>query len=254
MTHFVLETDEGDLLLSASDVRKLSIKDMRTTITRTVTSIERKKRLTFRFEEPNVKRELLIVYFRPGVRWIPTYRVNLAKGETAEKIASIDLQAKIINEAEDLVDTPLDIVVGVSNFRFRTVASPLSLEQMLQNALNQAAPQLMGQFRNDFSNALYSQRSSERRHASIDSSGVQGSGSVDLPNELTAVGKQDLFVYNLPRITLRKGERAAVPIFSTEVPYRDVYTWDVHVLRDDISLAPSGSGVQSPLSLSQNQV
>jgi hypothetical protein len=251
--YFVLSTKDGEMLLPASSIQRLTIKDMTTSITRKVTTKQRTKRLTFRFEEPNKKRELLVMYFRPGVRWIPTYRINLTTNEKKEKTAEIALQAELLNEAEDLIDMPVDIVVGVPNFRFRQTVSPLVLEQTMRNSLAQAAPNIMGQFRNDISNGSYSQRSGEfRRNAA--NAGVAQGGTVQLPNELTASGSQDLFIYNLPNLTLRKGERAAVPIMSTKVPYRDVYTWDLHIKRSDIATAPSGSGVQSPLVLSQNQV
>src|SRR6185369_9408953 len=67
-------------------------------------------------------------------------------------------------------------------------------------------------------------------------------------------GAQDLFVYNLPKISLGKGERMAVPIFTTESPYRDIYTWDVRITKQDNAAAPSGSGTKSPLVLSKNEV
>jgi hypothetical protein len=79
-------------------------------------------------------------------------------------------------------------------------------------------------------------------------------GLVDLPNELTAGGAQDLFVYNLPKLTLGNGDRMAVPILSTEVPYRDLYTWDVHITKHDNDAAPSGSDTKSPLMLAKNEV
>jgi hypothetical protein len=164
------------------------------------------------------------------------------------------MQAELLNEAEDLINTPIDIVVGVPNFRFRSLPSPLILEQTLRNALNQAAPQLMGQFRNDLSNALFTQRASEVRRDRAQPTGGQPEATIDLPEELTAAGAQELFVYHLEELTLHKGERAAVPIFTAQAPYRDLYTWDVRVRRNDIATAPSGSGVQSPLTLSKNEV
>ncbi|MEQ8791682.1 MAG: hypothetical protein RIC55_35795 [Pirellulaceae bacterium] len=251
---FVLSTDEGDVLIDAGEVKRLTVEDMKTTITRKVTSERRTKRLSFRFEEGGQRRELVLMYFRPGVRWIPTYRINLTTNDKKEKIAKIAMQAEILNEAEDLIDTPLDIVVGVPNFRFRETVSPLVLEATMRNTLIQAAPNLMGQGRNDFSNALYTQRSVEFRRDAAQANGVGGGGTVALPDELTATGAQDLFVYNLPKMSLKQGERTAMPIVTSEVPYRDVYTWDLHVTRQDIAAAPSGSGVSSPLVLSQNKV
>ncbi len=253
-SQFVMETENGDVLLQVGDVKQLTIDDMKTTLSRTIKTSSRSKRLTFRFAEPGQRREMLLMYFRPGVRWIPTYRVNLTTGEKQEKMAEISLQAEILNEAEDLINMPVDTVVGVPNFRFRTNVSPLVLEQTLLTTLQSAAPNIMGQFRNDMSNSLYSQRSGEFRRDAARANAVGQGGTVALPNELTATGAQDLFVYNLPPLTLRKGERAAVPILTTKVPYRDIYTWNLHLKRNDSSTAPSGSGVQSPLSLSQNKV
>ncbi len=251
-TYFVLRTADGDVLLSAAEIHRLTIRDMQTTLARTVTTKQRTKRLTFRFAEPGQRRELLIAYFRPGVRWIPTYRVQLPEADAEQKLAEITMQAELINEAEDLIDTPIDIVVGVPNFRFRSVPSPLVLEQTLRNVLQQAAPQLSNQFRNDLSNALFTQRAGEFRNDGPVA--AAGAAAIDLPPELTAAPAQELFVYNLPKFSLRKGERAAISIYNTQAPYRDVYTWDVHVKREDIATAPSGSGVGSPLILSRNEV
>jgi head-tail adaptor len=70
---------------------------------------------------------------------------------------------------------------------------------------------------------------------------------------LTTAGGNDLFVYHLPQMGLKRGERASVPIMRASVPYRDIYTWDVHVKHSE-SYAPSGSAAHSPLVLSENKV
>ncbi len=253
--NFILRTDEGDVLLNAGNVRSLSIKEMKTTIAKTAKTTRRAKRLSFKLPEGGKKVSLALMYFRPGVRWIPTYRVNLGE-KAGKKVANIALQAEILNEAEDLADVPVDIVVGVPNFRFRGTPSPLVLEATLRNALAESAPAIMGQGmgNNSFSNTLYSQRSAEFRRDAAQANDAADGGIVNLPGELTATRTQDLFVYKLPKITLARGERAAVSIFSAESPYRDIYTWDVHVNRQDIEASPSGAGVVSPLTLSKNEV
>ena len=152
------------------------------------------------------------MYFRPGVRWIPTYRVDLPGQDAKEKLAKLSLQAEILNEAEELIDVPVDIVVGVPNFRFQKTPSPLVLESVLRNSLARAEPALMSQMRNDFSNASYSSRSGEFRRDAAAASGRAAAGDVELPGELAAGGAQDLFIYNLPNLRLRKGDRAAVSI------------------------------------------
>ncbi len=103
----------------------------------------RAKRLSFSMgiEQAGKPVTLTLVYFTPGIRWIPTYRVS----GKLEDTAAMALQAEILNHREDLQSVTLDLVVGVPHFRFRDVISPLSLEAKLRNTLAQAAPQLMGQ-------------------------------------------------------------------------------------------------------------
>ena len=255
-SNFVLRTDGGDVLLPVAQVRSILVPDMKTTLARTLTTSKKTKRLSLKFDGGAGKKQVVtIMYFRPGIRWIPTYRVvlNDSKDQKAKKTAEVSLQAELLNEAEDLDDVPVDIVVGVPNFRFKGTPSPLSLEGTLRNALAQAAPDLMMNNSNSLSNAMYSQRSGEFRRDQANANAA-AEGVVALPGELTAGGAQDLFVYNLPKITLGKSDRIAVPIFTTEVPYRDIYTWDVRVSKQDNEAAPSGSDSKSPLTLSKNEV
>ncbi|WP_425617488.1 hypothetical protein NA78x_001166 [Anatilimnocola sp. NA78] len=254
-TNFVLRTEEGDVLLQVGQIRSILVKEMQTTLSRTLTTTRHTKRLTFKVEGAEKKHALSIMYFRPGIRWIPTYRIGLSDklAENKQKKATISLQAELLNEAEDLENVPVDIVVGVPNFRFRGTPSPLILEATLRNALAEAAPDLMGNGSQQLSNAMYSQRSAEFRRDQAGANGL-AQGTVNLPGELTASGSQDLFVYNLPKLSLGLGERIAVPIFTADTTYRDIYTWDVHVTKNDNAAAPSGAGVGSPLTLSKNEV
>jgi hypothetical protein len=253
--NFVLRTDDGDVFLNAGSIRSLSIKDMKTTLAKSLKTTRRAKRLIFKFPEGEKKQSLSVMYFRPGIRWIPTYRIDLRQKD-GKNMAQVSLQAEILNEAEDLRDVPVDIVVGVPNFRFKGTPSPLILEATLRNALAESDPVIMGQAmaNNSFSNAMYSQRSSEFRRTAAQANAAAEGGIVNLPGELTATGAQDLFVYKLPKISLDKGDRSAVSIFTTDAPYKDIYTWDVHVARNDVEAAPSGTGISSPLTLSKNEV
>ena len=258
-SHFLLRRSTGDVLLSIAGVRKLSIDKMATTVERTVREKRKEKRLTFTFDESDVEREMLLMYFRPGIRWIPTYRLDLASdGENAGN-GHLSLQAELLNEAEDLQDVTMDIVVGVPNFRFRSLPSPMILEQTLRNALIESAPQLMGQGGNFamnsiVSNQLMSQRSGERFRPSNDSGNGGEGGQIDLPAELTTAASQELFVYGLGEVSLDRHGRAAVPIVSADVAYDNIYTWDLQLKRGVDQQAVSSSEADSPLQLTKNSV
>lgn len=243
-SQFILRTEDGDVLVQIGQIQSLTIKEMKSTVVRTVTTTTNPKRLTLRFAEPEKKVDVSFMYFQSGLRWIPTYRIHLLT-DANKKLANLDLQAEFLNEAEDLENVPVDIVVGVPNFRFKDTPSPLILETTLRNVLQQAAPQLMGQ---QMSNASFSARSGERFNQP-----GNDPAPFALPAELGAVGTQDLFVYSLKSVKLMKGERAAMPLISARVPYRDVYTWDVHLTRHDIE-ARSSNFNASPQVLSENRV
>lgn len=264
---FVVRTADGDMMVPTAAVGNLLIDNMTSTLAQTLTETARHKQLSMKFGKPNTDVKINLMYFRPGVRWIPTYRVNLTENpfpttgspttdQQADqplqnhKTAEIFMQGELLNEAEDLVDVPFHVVVGVPNFRFRAVPSPLVLEASMRNLLSQAAPGLMGQG-NQMSNALFTQRSSEFR--SNRAGGNDSGAVVELPEELSGKGGNDLFVYEIEPMTLKKGERATVPILRTKVAYRDVYTWDIDVIHAE-TYATSSADSPSPLVLSENTI
>jgi hypothetical protein len=243
-SQFIVRTEDGDVLLPIAQVQTVTIKNMKAEIKRTVTTSTNTKRLTMRFTEPNKPVDIAFMYFQSGLRWIPTYRINLTEDQ-GKQIANMDLQAEFLNEAEDLDNIPVDIVVGVPNFKFKDTPSPLTLEQTLRNVLQQAAPQLMNQ---SMSNSFIA-RSGERAGPGMVHQ--QENAAFALPPELSAVGAQDLFVYSLKKVKLMRGQRAAMPLLSSRVPYRDVYTWDVHLTRQDIETGSKGT---TPQNISENRV
>jgi len=191
--------------------------------------------------------DLTLIYFAPGIRWIPTYRIAIGDSETVD----LTMQAEIINEAEDLSDVVTNLVVGVPNFRFKDVVSPLSLEPRLTNALQAAAPQIMSQ---SMSNVLMSQRLGDYSAGPDERGDVSGVEAPAIPAELSSGGSQDLFVYEIPRLSLNRGERAAVPLIFVKAPFRHIYTWDVHLTRSGAEAVSGGGGNSSPVKLSKNEV
>jgi len=242
-SNFVLRGDEGDVLLRAGSVRALTVRDMAVDCPRTETTTTVGKRLRLGFGGSRREHRVTLMYFGPGIRWIPTYRVELS--EKKPDRARLSLQAELLNESEDLRGVPVDLVVGVPHFRFRDVVSPLVLEKELRRALEEVAPQVMGQ--SAFSNVGFSSRAGEWRRETAEPA------RLDLPDELTAGTSQDLFLYHLPPSTLAKGERMVAPIFDATVSCRHVYTWDARVKRVDRPNS-SAAEVSSPLALSMNEV
>jgi len=100
-TNFILRSRLGDTVVKISDVQNLTIEGMVSEIDKTTVDVERKKKLSLKFDQKNQAVKIKLMYFRPDVRWIPTYRIELTddpfKGDDADrKTAEIMMQGEIM--------------------------------------------------------------------------------------------------------------------------------------------------------------
>ncbi|MBN1342188.1 MAG: hypothetical protein JXQ73_05890 [Phycisphaerae bacterium] len=164
------------------------------------------------------------VYLQRGIRWIPSYRIELL----GEGRARVGLQASVVNDLIDLVDADLRLVVGVPTFLFSDQRSPVGLSDRWPNlsecfAVARPDDHLRASRRGErvnLSNAVMSQVSGAAM------------GDVDAGQEMPFEGEgqlEDLFLYERPKVTLKKGGRAVIGLLDAEVAYEDVYTLDVPV-------------------------
>jgi len=220
-------------------------------VVRTKDGSEQRKRLLVRGGPKAAQEgiEATLMYFGPGIRWIPTYRISVGEKDEAELI----MQAVILNELEDLADVPLDLVVGVPNFRFKNVVSAMSLVPELKNPLLAAAPHVMG---HTAANVLFTQRAGEFRGGVRAPRPAQpgAPGAPAIPAEIQGAEANDLFVYTLPRLSLGIGERAAAGIISTNVPMRHIYTWDVRLSHLGTEAVPGSGPRPAPAKLLKSDV
>lgn len=244
--------ERGTVVLAGRDIRRVSGPELTLECKRKVRVTERHKRLSLDFGAQAAGKALSVrlVYFTPGLRWIPTYRLDVKEGGKGV----LALQAELLNELEDIRGAAVDLVVGVPNFRFRDVSSPLSLEGVVRNTLAQAAPSLMGS-QNSMSNAMFTQRSGEWRGGGDE----QDSAAPRIPEFGGAGESADFFIHPLAELDLPKGARAVVPLWREEVPTHDLYTLDMKVRRDSdssdtVHYGNSGSGQASPLRLARGEV
>ncbi len=240
-------SDRTRQVIPISSVKTLAGKELSTHCLRPGEIATRSKRLVFDFgkEAAGKPVSLKLIYFTPGVRWIPTYRINTGDAGKAD----LELQAEILNEEEDFANAALDLVVGVPNFKFKDTISPMSLERMLRSALKQAAPNLMNSML-AMSNASFNSRAGERYTNDEPAPAPEPSprsSVMSFAAELGTEKRQDLFVYSVKSLGLEKGARAMVSLWKHRVPQRHLYTADFTVM----NRSASNDG---PLKLTENQV
>ena len=155
-----------------------------------------------------------LVYVQKGLRWIPGYRVTLdGKGTAALK-----LQTTLLNELADIDDVTANLVIGVPSFAFKDTMDPISLQQ--------SAAQLSPYFQQgdrmaSMSNALMTQMSMGGRAA------AQPAGPNPIPDLPESAASEDLFVFTVRHVTMKKGERIVAPVADYTVPYADVFSLDL---------------------------
>jgi hypothetical protein len=223
-TFAVVEDSRGmRTALPVSDVRAVTSSDLRTTVRRREEVETRAKRLVLDLgaDAAGKPASVRLLYFRDGVSWIPAYRVSGG----LETDAEVALQGEVQNDAEGFEDAALDLVVGVPAFRFRDVASPLTLEAAAHRLLAQREQQVL-QSQVRLSNAF----SNEEGAVAFAQEGP-GGGLVTAP-ELSTEAQQDLFLYGVGKASLRRGARAAFPLWQATAAARHLYTMDLEVRRD----------------------
>jgi hypothetical protein len=172
---------------------------------------------------PSKEADMGLLYLQKGIRWIPSYKFVIdGKGK-----AAVQLEATLINEMADLNDVTANLVVGVPKFDFAETADPIGMSQTVA--------QLSPYFQRDsqtmyaVSNAIMSQASMPGRAARMgERFGGGETAPADLGPEVGGSEKnEDLYVFTLHHVTLKKGQRMVVPVTSFDLKYEDIYTVDI---------------------------
>jgi hypothetical protein len=156
-----------------------------------------------------------VVYVEKGFRWIPSYRVDLGDDGRAK----VQLQATLVNDLVDLDGATVNLVVGVPKFAFADMVDPIALQQRTSQVAHAARQQQ--QFSNFLGNSLTTQVAGYAV--------PQGGQPAAQPGPDVGAGEaaEDLFVFPVTGVRLKKGERLIVPVTSFELPYEDAYRLDV---------------------------
>jgi hypothetical protein len=172
--------------------------------------------LRFKVKGGSPKEKLTMGYLEHGVGWTPSYLISLSDDTHAQ----ITMQAVVTNDAEDIQDADLFFVVGVPNFAYANLPSPMTLQQSLIDLMKDARSDF-DRKKSLFSNALQGQVIALDE---AQSAPISLTPSVD---ELSSAPEEDLFLYNRSGVTLARGERASYNVFAGDVTYEHIYNWDV---------------------------
>jgi hypothetical protein len=212
----VLESSAGNFAVPVEGITRLQLLDLPLRV-----------HVTGESGRSPAKTTVGMAYLREGITWIPEYTLKVLDDTTAELI----LRGTVINEAEDLVHCDVNFVVGVPHFAHTAFLAPIAVGQVIRTIGTAVAPsevrsQIMGRAAIVSNSAVAAQFES----AGVVDQPVAGDpGKIKealagLP-QLEGPGGTDYTVYTKKDLTLRRGERAIVTLFSKKIRYGHIYRW-----------------------------
>jgi hypothetical protein len=180
---------------------------------------QQRSALSFKVKGAADKTNLTVGYLEHGLGWTPSYLISL----TDDKTAQITMQAVVIDDAEDLKDADVFFVVGVPNFAYSNIPTPMSLQQNLLAFMKDAEQPVNGRNFTNL-NAIAGQVLALDEMKS--ETGAEPSFAQAVA-ELSGAPEEDIFLYTRSGVTLARDERASYNVFSTSVNYEHIYEWEV---------------------------
>jgi hypothetical protein len=218
----IVETDSGEVCVDPANVEKVEFVDGKAK--KDVRSDSKSMQLEVKMGAPAGGKKLTISYLAKGITWAPSYIVDIADGDKAR----ISAKAVVINEVCDLNDVTIQLVTGVPHLRFAEVVSPVAWRQSLGLFLQSLA---------------WAQSDRERLEGVmgqiVGGYGGYGGGYAGLMGgEQTSVmpeyglpekgqTAEDLFLYPVKNVQLRKNETGYYPLFTESVPFKHIYLWEI---------------------------
>ena len=215
-----LRTDAGTRVTALSRIQDITFRDGPAT---TLGREEIRHALTLRLVREGAGRaveplaggeaDVGLMYVQRGLRWIPSYRVEIdGRGQ-----ARVWLQATLVNDLADLEDVTVNLVVGVPSFALKDVPDPIGMEQAAARLAQAVDLRNDNRFGNFLSNSMMSQVAG----------GMGGGEAAPAADSAPGEKTEDLYVFRMEHVTLRKGERQVMPVSAASLPYRDFFKLEI---------------------------
>ena len=211
-----LETGANTFAVPVEGVKRLAVLELPVRV-----------HLTGRDEKAPKRATIGMAYLRKGITWIPEYTLKVIDEETAELV----LRGTLVNMAEDLIHADVNFVVGVPHFVHTDYLAPVAVGQIIRTIGAAVAPaQVRTQIASRAAITSNLQRANQfGMPPNVVDRPVAGGGDVkaavgNLPQMATAAGT-DFTVYTKKNLTVRRGEKAIVTLFTKRIKYAHLYRW-----------------------------
>lgn len=200
-------------------------------------------KLDWQNNKPGQNADVGLMYIQKGVRWLPSYKINLDGSGNAQ----MRLEATLVNDLTDLEDVTANLVIGVPSFAFENTVDPMGLQQNL--AALSPYFQTNSRTASALSNSMMSQVTSMGNlSAKSMYRNEEARADIGQSPEITDSGRNDdLFIFTVKHISLKKGQRLVLPVAEYSLKYKDIYSLDIPFAPPLEVIQNSGSSHQQEL-------
>ena len=212
-TYYILVSAISDFAIEETPVDKTSADSLVR-----VAKVEFSKNL----ESTNLK----LVYMQTGIQWVPSYNVKLL----SEKELQLEMKALVENTAEEIKDCQLTLTVGNPQFFYGYGIDPIAYQT--QTNISSLYPSGRSSGYGNGSMGLVqtnAYQSYDGEYALNEQSTTPAYSYNDYSSYSTDGEKSnDLYMYKIGKVSLKKGTKSSFQMFSYNLPYKDVYEVDIY--------------------------
>ncbi len=223
----LLESENTYRLLPVSGIRDLQFESEPIT---QLAATREEQTLEMQLEWEDAPRDAATVgmmYLQKGIRWIPSYKIELG----VDGIAVVKLQATLINELIDLENASVQLVVGVPSFKFKETLDPIAGTSANADTSSELSAYFAhgSQSAHAMSNAMMTQvaRMSDFRGTPV---GIQAANPNDATPDLVTGNPGEMHVFKLDDVSLQRGHRQVRTISQWEIPFEEVHKLEIDSL------------------------
>ncbi len=224
-----VETPEGTFMLNRSKVDSVVAKDPSVVLTQ-----EQKYQQSshyYRIVTKNNAKSVMMMSLERGMTWAPGYAIDLS---STDKLV-FTAKSTVLNDLLDFENAKLRLITGFPNIQFQGILDPLTSGMSVDDWLRSISGGATGTFSAGVQ--LGGQGGGRAGELTRKSAAKEITSGLDVvsfdPSDVSLVagnasGEQleDLFFYDLEKVSLKKGSRSYQYLYQFETPYKRTYSWD----------------------------
>ncbi len=223
-----VETPEGTFMLNRSKVDSVVAKDLSVVLTQE--QKYQKSSHYYKIVTKNNAKSVMMMSLERGMTWAPGYAIDLS---SPDKLI-FTTKSTVLNDLLDFDNAKLRLITGFPNIQFQNVLDPLTSGMSVDDWLRSISGGVPGGMQNGgfgggggrAGELTMKSAAKELPSSVVDRISFDPTDNSLIVNDAKGEQLEDLFFYDLEKVSLKKGSRSYQYLYQFETPYKRTYSWD----------------------------